>query len=90
MNHEHRKIANSILARLKDGEQFSQSAIDQALRDTGDLAPIGSAGVDQAVQEESDGGGESRGMGMVAANLIRLSEKTWSKSSDRIAETNEQ
>jgi hypothetical protein len=57
MNNEHRQIANSILARLKDGEQFSQSAIDQALRDTGDIAPIGSTGLDQALQEESYGGG---------------------------------
>ena len=77
MNHEHRQIANSILARLKDGEQFSQSAIDQALRNTGDLAPIGSEGLDQALQEESYGGGESRSMGMVAENLVRLSKKTW-------------
>jgi hypothetical protein len=77
MNHEQRQIANSILARHKDGEQFSQSAIDQALRDTGDLAPIGSAGVDQAVQEESQGGGGNRSMVMVANNLIRLSKKTW-------------
>jgi hypothetical protein len=77
MNNEHRKIANSILARLKDGEQFSQSAIDQALRDTGDLAPIGSKVLDQAVQEENDGGGENRSMVMVADNLVRLSKKTW-------------
>ena len=77
MNHEHKQIANSILARLKDGEQFSQSAINQALRDTGDLAPIGSAGVDQALQEESQGGGENRSMVMVAENLVRLSKKTW-------------
>lgn len=77
MNHEHRKIANSILARHKDGEQFSQSAIDQALRDTGDLAPIGSKVLDQAVQEESDGGGENRSMVMVADNLVRLNKKTW-------------
>ncbi len=77
MNNEHRQIANSILSRLKDGEQFSQSAIDQALRDTGDIAPIGSTGLDQAVQEESYGGGESRSIGMVAENLVRLSKKAW-------------
>ena len=77
MNHEHRQAANSILARYKDGEQFSQSAIDQALRDTGDLAPIGSTGLDQAVQEESQGGGSVRSMVMVAENLVRLSKKTW-------------
>ena len=77
MNHEHKQIANSILARLKDGEEFSQSAIDNALRDTGDLAPIGSQGMDQEIQEESDGGGESRSIRMVAENLVRLSEKAW-------------
>jgi hypothetical protein len=77
MNYKHRQVANSILTRLKDGEQFSQSAIDQALRDTGDLAPIGGAGVDQAVQEESQGGGSVRSMVMVAENLVRLSKKTW-------------
>jgi len=77
MNNEHRQIANSILDRHKDGEQFSQSAIDQALRDTGDLAPNGGEVLDQTVQEESDGGGQSRGMGMVAENLIRLSKKAW-------------
>jgi hypothetical protein len=77
MNNEHRQIANSILARHKDGEQFSQSAIDQALRDTGDLAPNGSTVLDQAVQEENDGGGENRSMVMVAENLVRLSKKTW-------------
>ena len=77
MNHEHRQIANSILDRFKDGEEFSQSAIDQALRDSGDIAPDGGEVLDQAVQEESQGGGQSRGMGMVAENLIRLSEKAW-------------
>ena len=77
MNHEHRQVANSILSRLKDGEQFSQSAIDQALRDSGDIAPDGGEVLDQTVQEESQGGGQSRGMGMVAENLIRLSKKAW-------------
>jgi hypothetical protein len=89
MNNEHRQIANSILARLKDGEQFSQSAIDQALRDTGDIAPIGSTGLDQALQEESYRGGESRSMVMVAENLVRLSKTAWSESRGRLAETHE-
>jgi hypothetical protein len=77
MNNEHRQIANSILDRHKDGEQFSQSAIDQALRDTGDITPDGGKVLDQAVQEESQGGGSVRSIGMVAENLIRLSEKAW-------------
>ena len=89
MNHEHRKIANSILSRLKDGEQFSQSVIRTALRDTGDLADDGSEGLDQAVQEEDQGGGESRSLSLVATNLVRLSKTAWSESRGRLAEAHE-
>ena len=78
MTHE-RLVANSILSRLKDGEEFSQSVIRTALGDTGDLASVGSTGLAAEIPQESDGGGQSRGMGMVAENLIRLSEKAWSK-----------
>ena len=89
INHEHKQIANSILSRLKDGEEFSASTIRRSLEITGDLAPIGSAGVDQAVQEEDKGGRENRSISMVAANLIRLSEKAWAESRGRLAEANE-
>ena len=78
MNHEHRQIANSILSRLKDGEEFSQSVITTALRDAGDIAPNRSEGLDQEIQEEGEGGRSVRSIRMVAENLIRLSEKTWS------------
>lgn len=77
MNHEYRQIANSILDRLKDGEEFSEVTVTRSLELTGDIAPSGSEGMDQAVQEEDQGGGENRSISMVAANLIRLSEKTW-------------
>ena len=89
MNHEHRQVANSILSRLKDGEQFSQSVIRTALRDAGDLAPDRGEGLDQAIQKEDQGGGESRGIGMVATNLVRLSEKAWAESRGRFAEAHE-
>jgi hypothetical protein len=89
MNHDHRQIANSILSRLKDGEEFSPATVRRSLETTGDLAPIGSKGVDQEVQEESQGGRESRSMGMVATSLIRLSEKTWDESRRRITKANE-
>ena len=68
MNHEHRQIANSILARLKDGEQFSQSVIRTALRDTGDLADDGGKGLDQSLQEENQGGWQKRSLRLVAKN----------------------
>jgi hypothetical protein len=89
MNHEHRQIANSILSRLKDGEEFSQSVIRTALRDTGDLAPVGSEGLDQEIQQEIDGGWETGCISMVAASLIRLSEKAWEESRRRITEAHE-
>jgi len=89
MNYEHRQVANSILSRLKDGEEFSQSVIRTALRDAGDLAPDRGQGLDQALQEEDQGGGQSRSLSVVASNLIRLSEKAWAESRGRLAETHE-
>ena len=89
MNHEHRQIANSILSRLKDGEEFSQSVIRTALIDAGDLAPDRGKGLDQAVQEEDQGGGQSRSLSVVATNLVRLSKTAWSESRGRLAETHE-
>ena len=89
MNHEHRQVANSILSRLKDGEEFSQSVIRTARRDAGDLAPNRGEGLDQAVQEEDQGERQSRGIGMVASNLIRLSKTAWAESRGRLTETHE-
>jgi len=89
VNYEHRQVANSILSRLKDGEEFSQSVIRTALQDAGDLAPDRGEGLDQAVQEEDCGGGENRSIGMVAANLVRISEKAWDESHRRITEAHE-
>jgi hypothetical protein len=79
MTHE-RLVANSILSRLKDGEEFSQSVIRTALIDAGDLTSNGSQGLDQALQEEDSGGGQNRSISMVAANLIQLSEAAWTES----------
>jgi len=88
MTHE-RLVANSILSRLKDGEEFSQSVIRTALTDTGDLAPDGSKGLDQEIQQEIDGGWEFGCISMVAASLIRISEKAWDESRRRITEAHE-
>lgn len=88
MTHE-RLVANSILSRLKDGEEFSQSVIRTALIDAGDLAPDRGQGLDQALQEKDLGGRESRSLSVVASNLIRLSEKAWSESRGRLAEAHE-
>jgi len=79
MTHE-RLVANSILARLKDGEEFSQSVIRTALQDAGDLASDGGERLDQAVQEEDTETRQSRSISLVAANLIRRSKAAWAES----------
>jgi len=84
-----RLVANSILSRLKDGEEFSQSVIRTALRDAGDLAPDRGQGLDQALQEQDSGSGQSRGISLVASNLVRHSQAAWSESRGRLAETHE-
>ena len=80
MNHEYRQIANSILSRLKDGEEFSQSIVRTALIDAGDLAPDRGERLDQAVQEEDTGTRQSRSISLVAADLIRRSKAAWAES----------
>ena len=77
MNHEHRHIANSILDRHKDGEEFSPATIRRSLEITGDITPDGGEVLDQTIQEDSQGGGSVRSISMVAENLVRLSEKAW-------------
>ena len=74
---EYRRNANQLLDKLKDGEELSRIDINRALEATGDIAPKRSPGMDQEIPQESDGGGESRGISMVAENLVRLSKKTW-------------
>lgn len=72
-----RATANRLLDQLKDGGQFSRVDIDRALTATGDIETDRCAGMDQEIPQESDGGGESRGISMVAENLVRLSEAAW-------------
>ena len=79
MTHE-RLVANSILSRLKDGEEFSQSVIRTALQDAGDIAPDRGQGLDQALQEENSGSRQSRSISLVVADLIRRSEAAWAES----------
>ena len=79
MNHEYKQVANQLLDKLKDGQEFSLADTNWSLRATGDIAPIRSPRMDQAISQENDGGGQSRGISMVAENLIRLSEKAWTK-----------
>ena len=84
MNYEH---AKAILDRVRDGIAYPAHTIQKALEMTGDIdghiegmdAGDRSTGVDQAVSQESSGGGETGSRWMVADDLIRHSKKTWSR-----------
>jgi hypothetical protein len=83
------KLPIQSLPDSRTGNNLANLPLTKRLRDTGDLAPIGGTGLDQALQEESYGGGENRSMVMVAENLVRLSKTAWSESRGRLAETHE-
>ena len=83
MNYEH---AKAILDRVRDGIAYPSHTIQKALEMTGDIdghiegmdAGDRSAGVDQAVSQESDRQGEIGSIRLVADDLIRHSKKAWS------------
>ena len=84
MNLDH---AKAILDRVRDGVAYPRHTIDKALEMTGDIdghikgmdEDNRGEGVDQAVSQESIGGGETRSRWVVADDLIRHSKKTWSR-----------
>ena len=82
MNYEH---AIAILDRVRDGVAYPSHTIRKALEMTGDIdghikgmdEGNRSAGVDQTLPQESDGGREGGSRWVVADDLIRHSQKTW-------------
>ena len=82
MNYEH---AKAILDRVRDGIAYPPHTIQKALEMTGDIdghikgldEDHRSEGVDQALSEKSDGGGETGSRWVVADDLIRHSKKAW-------------
>ena len=83
MNLDH---AKAILDRVRDGVAYPRHTIDKALEMTGDIdghikgmdEDNRGEGMDQAVSQESIGGGETGSRWVVADDLIRHSKKTWS------------
>ena len=84
MNLDH---AKAILDRVRDGVAYPPHTIAKALEMTGDIdghikgmdEDHRSAGLDQALSEKSYGGGQTSSRWMVADDLIRHSQKTWSR-----------
>jgi len=67
MNHNE---AHKILDRIKEGQQFSEFVITRALELTGDYETHRSNRVDQALPQESAGGGQGRSPILVATDTI--------------------
>ena len=84
MNLDH---AKAILDRVRDGVAYPRHTIEKALEMTGDIdghikgmdEDHRGEGMDQAVSQESSGGGETGSRWVVADDLIRHSKKTWSR-----------
>jgi len=64
--------AHKLLDKVKDGQTFSQTAIDYALFLTGDASERGQGMVD-AIPAEDQGAGQSQSIGMVADHDSRHS-----------------
>ena len=62
--------AHKLLDRVKDGQTISRAAIDYALFLTGDAAER-STGMGDEIPAESQGTGQSQGIGMVANHDCR-------------------
>jgi len=84
MNYEN---AMAILDRMRDGVAYPSHTVRKALEMTGDIdghikgmdEDHRSAGLDQALSEKNDEGGETGSRWVVADDLIRHSKKTWSR-----------
>ena len=66
MNHSE---ANRILDRVREGQQFSSFVILRALELTGDYEGNGSQGMDQALSNQTAGGGVRERQSLVGGNL---------------------
>lgn len=55
MNHDYK----SLLDRRREGQEFSLTDINRALRDAGDLAPDRGTGLDSQIPQQTAGTGET-------------------------------
>ena len=61
--------ATAILDRAREGQQFSSFVILRALELTGDYEGDGSQGMDQALSNQTAGGGVRERQSLVGGNL---------------------
>ena len=67
----------NLLDRRREGQEFSLADINRALRDSGDLAAIGSERVDSPIPLESQGNRETASTGMVGGCEAGHKKEAW-------------
>lgn len=72
-----RTEANKLLDQIRDGKLHNATNTRTALKVTGDIKDYGGEGMDNEIQEESQGSWEAQSLRLVADNLIRHREKAW-------------
>lgn len=67
----------SLLDRRREGQEFSLADINRALRDAGDLAPIGSERMDKTLSQKTTGTWEAGSPSMVGKYQDEHQKETW-------------
>jgi len=67
----------SLLDKRREGQEFSLTDINRALRNAGDLAPDRSEGMDSPIPIESEAVGAAEGAGLVAGCKDEPEEAAW-------------
>ena len=74
--------ATAILNRVREGQQFSHFVITRALELTGDYETNGSNGMDQALPQESLGGGRGEAQYWWQQTLADIAKKRGQAAAD--------
>jgi len=86
-----KEIANTLLDKVRDGQQFSFEQISAALYATGDIyAAVRGEGMEKTLRDESEGTGQGEGPELVDCRQERHSQDSWPGWSRYLTAGNEQ
>lgn len=84
-------IANKLLDKVRDGQQFSSEQINAALYATGDIyAAMRGEGMEKTLRGEGEGTGQGQSPELVDCREGRHSQDSWPGWSQYLTEGNEQ
>jgi hypothetical protein len=86
-----KEIANKLLDKVRDGQNFSFEQISAALYATGDIyAAMRGEGMEEALQGEGEGTGQGESPELVDCRQERHSQDSWTGWSRYLTAGNEQ